>query len=243
MISVKNLTKIYNDKIVVNNISFEINNKEIICLLGPNGAGKTTTILMLLGLLSPDSGDILMNNDNKKNYSDIAYLPDNPICYEELSVEENIFFISKLYNKDYNIVSNIIDRLDLKEHLKKFPKDLSKGNKQKLSICIVLLRDFKVLIADEPFTGLDPQIIKELKDIFIELRKEGKTIIVSTHLLDLAETFCDKYLLINKGNLLGFGDKKSLCVDESLSLEEIFLDKIALSEEEWLCYNYLLKKS
>lgn len=230
MIEVNNLSKIYNGRAVVNNISFEIREKEIIGLLGPNGAGKTTTILMLLGLVNPDSGEVIIDSDSKMKNNDIVYLPDNPICYEELTVEENLIFVSKLYNRDKNELYKVINRLQLNEHTKKFPKNLSKGNKQKLSIAIALLRDFKVLIADEPFTGLDPQLIKILKDIFIDLREKGKTVIISTHLLDLAETFCDTYILIDKGTLLGFGDKNSLCTDESLTLEQIFLDKIAVSE-------------
>lgn len=230
MIKVKNLSKVYNGKTVVNNVSFEINKKEIIGLLGPNGAGKTTTILMLLGLVNPDSGELIIDSDSNIKNNDIVYLPDNPICYEELTVEENLVFVSKLYNRDKSEVSEVINRLQLNEHIKKFPKNLSKGNKQKLSIAIALMRDFKVLIADEPFTGLDPQLIKILKDIFIDLREKGITVIISTHLLDLAETFCDKYLLIDKGTLLGFGDKNSLCTDESLTLEQIFLDKIAVNE-------------
>ena len=118
MIEVNNLSKIYNGRAVVNNISFEIREKEIIGLLGPNGAGKTTTILMLLGLVNPDSGEVIIDSDSKMKNNDIVYLPDNPICYEELTVEENLIFVSKLYNRDKNELYKVINRLQLNEHTK-----------------------------------------------------------------------------------------------------------------------------
>ncbi|WP_353893591.1 ABC transporter ATP-binding protein [Proteinivorax hydrogeniformans] len=249
LLEFKNISKYYDAVKALDEVSFAIKEGEIVGLIGPNGAGKTTAIQTMMKYITPDSGDVYFKGKNIKllsqNKLNISYLPDEPVYFEELTLEEHLFFICMLYNytqKEANeSVNYIIDKLELYEHKNKLPDKLSKGTKQKLQIACSLLRKFDVLLADEPFTALDPKQIWVLKELFLEQKKDNKSILVSTHLLDLAETFCDRYICLNKGEIIGHGTKESLirksnlCPGGSHSLETVFMQLLAQSKEDETC--------
>lgn len=237
MIELTSITKYYDQFKALDNISFTIEGNKITCLIGKNGAGKTTIIKCINRILKPDNGTIILNKRSiftlKAEEYRISYIPDIPIYFEELSTYENLIFIGKVYRKDRNVINEMIDKMSLGEYCKISPAKLSKGNQQKLSIAIALLRDFDILIADEPFTGLDPEQIEDLKNIFIDLKKSNKTIIISSHLLDLAETFTDNFIFIDHGKLLKSGSKQEFIQPEfKKSLQEFFVETIRSETKE-----------
>jgi len=188
LLTFENVTKKFENVKAVDALSFQIPENKIIGLIGANGAGKTTSLRMVIRYLLPDSGNIYYRDKDIYTLPDtafpITYIPDTPVFFEELTVKEHLSFISTMYQTE-NKVSALISLLELEKHLDKVPSILSKGTQQKLMIICALLRNYEMLVADEPFTGLDPKQIKVLKDIFVEQRANGKTIILSTHLLDM----------------------------------------------------------
>ena len=204
-----NVSKSFGNVQALQSLSFDIQENKIIGLIGANGAGKSTTMRLIVRYLRSDSGNIFFRqspiNTLKNETFPIAYIPDMPIYYEELSVSEHLSFVSAMYNTQSK-KDSLIQRLELKEHLDKVPPMLSKGNKQKLSIACAALRNYEILLADEPFSGLDPRQIRVLKDIILENKANGKTVILSTHLLDMIESFCDEFIMIDHGKLLVQGN-------------------------------------
>lgn len=231
MIEVKNMSKYYGEFQALKNISFSIKKSSIVGLIGSNGAGKTTIIKNMVKLLEPDSGEILLDGKNISKLSEypVSYIPDEPVYFEELTLYENLLFLCKIYKSDKNKILELSDRFKISEYFNNFPSQLSKGNQQKMMIVFSILRGFDLLIADEPFNGLDPEQINEFKNLLISLRNEGKTIMLSTHLLDLAETICDSFIFINRGMLVAEGTKKELLdlsKSSKNSLESIFIDLV-----------------
>ena len=232
IMKIKNLSKSYGEVIALRDVSFEVKSGEIVALIGPNGAGKTTAIQSILGFLKPDRGEVFYRDIVVKSPKDIAksisYIPDQPVYYEELTFKEHLRFtamVNCIEKSEFNIrYEKLVSTFDIKDHLDKIPDTLSKGNKQKLMICCAFIRNFDVILADEPFTGLDPEQIKVLKDLFIQYKNMNKAIMLSTHLLDLAQTFCDRYILLYKGKVLL--DVTNSFLKESygdMSLEEIYI--------------------
>ena len=154
-----------------------------------------------------------------------------PIYYEELSVLEHLSFVGAMYDIQSR-KDSLIQRLELEDHLDKVPSMLSKGNKQKLSIACTALRNYEILLADEPFSGLDPKQIRVLKDIILENKENGKTVILSTHLLDMIESFCDEFIMIDRGKLLAQGNLEQIISNNPMcaNLEELYLHLLAQEE-------------
>ena len=233
IIKVNKLSKSYGTIKALKDVTFQLNSGEITVLIGANGAGKTTTIKCLTKLAKFDGGNIYIDqieiSEIKKENYKISYIPDAPVYFEQLTVLENLQFICSAYKKDYSEINSIEEELDLHEYLSLLPDKLSKGNKQKLMIAGALLKDFDILIADEPFNGLDPIQVKKLKKILIKQKEIGKIVLISTHLLDLAQTFCDKYVILNKGKVLLEASKERLfeCVDfsneQDYTIENVYL--------------------
>lgn len=231
MIKVKNVTKKYGDKEAIKDVSFEIKEGEIFGFIGHNGAGKTTMIKSLVGILDFDSGDILINNKSIKKEAiacklEMAYVPDNPDLYENMSAIDFINFVCDMYETEENIRKKNIEKyskmFEMENKLNDDIASFSHGMKQKVALIAALSHNPNVLIMDEPFVGLDPKAVFDIKNVMKEMTKEGKTIFFSTHILDVAEKLCDRVAIIKNGHIIKIGKMKDIKGDSSL--EEVFLE-------------------
>ena len=232
MIEIKNLTKSYvKGKKAVDNISFDVLDGEIFAFIGHNGAGKTTTIKSIVGILDFDCGNILINGKSIKDDAinakkEIAYVPDNPDLYENMKAIEYINFICDMYEiskeerfkniQKYSIMFEIDDKLN--DEISSF----SHGMKQKIALIAALSHNPSVLIMDEPFVGLDPKAVFDMKELMKKMCKEKKTIFFSTHILEVAEKLCHRVAIIKDGKIVKIGKMKDIMGDESL--EQVFLE-------------------
>lgn len=222
MLKINAVTKKYGKVPANDNISFDIADGEIAVLIGPNGAGKSTIIKCITGLLR-FSGEITidgMSNKSKEAKALIGYIPEMPAVYDMLTVGEHLQFMLRAYNMplDETYGDELLKRFELYDKKDKLGKELSKGMQQKLSICCALAHRPKVVIFDEPMVGLDPHAIKQLKEIFVELKNDGASVLISTHMLDSVETFWDTAYIMVSGKLKA----KKTMGDSAESLEELF---------------------
>lgn len=229
MLKVEKVSKNFKKIKAVQNVSFTMGQGEIVGILGPNGAGKSTTIKMIAGLLRTTKGSIkIAGFDNKtiKAKKKFAYVPEFPEIYDMLTIDEHMRFISQAYNVDgwEQFITPYYERFDLTDKRNKLGKELSKGMKQKLSICCALLTQADLFLFDEPMIGLDPKAIRETKKIMKELAEAGKTVLVSTHLLDSIETTCDRVLVMKNGEIILDNTIAALKATTEGSLEDIFLE-------------------
>lgn len=233
VLEVKGLVKKFGKNIAVDGVSFSLPEGSIIGLIGPNGAGKTTTIKCIAGLLRKTEGQVkIMGFDSNDQISkfNLGYIPETPDIYTMLTVWEHLKFIALAFKlEEWEIrAEELLRKFDLIDKKDELGKNLSKGMTQKVSICCNLLHNPKVLLVDEPMIGLDPKAIRELKNIFIELRAENTTILISTHLLDNAEDLCDGVVVMKKGKVVAEGSieelKHRLNASEDTSLEDLFLE-------------------
>lgn len=237
MIEIKNLTKVYNkEKKAIDNVSFTINDGEIFAFIGHNGAGKTTTIKAIVGILDFEEGDILINGKSIKKEpieckKQIAYVPDNPDLYENMKAIDYIRFICDMYdvpeNKRIEKLDKYATMFELKENLNNEISSFSHGMKQKVALIAALVHDPQILIMDEPFVGLDPKAVYDMKEVMKQMCKEGKTIFFSTHILEVAEKLCSRVAIIKQGKVVKVGNMNEIKGDESL--EQVFLE---LDEEK-----------
>ena len=221
MLKVNEVTKKYGKVLANDNISFDIADGEIAVLIGPNGAGKSTIIKCITGLLRFD-GEITIDGLGNKTTDAkklIGYIPEMPAVYDMLTVGEHLQFMLRAYNmSDDGYGDELLRRFELYDKKDKLGKELSKGMQQKLSICCALVHRPKVVIFDEPMVGLDPHAIKQLKDMFVELKNDGTSVLISTHMLDSVENFWDTAYIMVGGKL-----KAKKTIDDSAeSLEEVF---------------------
>lgn len=235
---VKNLVKNYRKEKALQGISFKLNEGEITVLAGPNGAGKTTTIKCILSLLKKDEGDVFIYGESIKNKSireKLAYIPETPDIYPFLTVWEHLNFIALAYRLENweQEAEKLLSLFHISDKKDAISKNLSKGMKQKVSICMALLHKPDIFLIDEPFVGLDPRGIKDFKDILMLLKNEEKTVLVSTHILSSIEEISDKLIIIKEGKVLITGSKEdlkhTLGYNNDISLEDIFLN---ISEEK-----------
>ena len=221
MLKVNAVTKKYGKVLANDNISFDIADSEIAVLIGPNGAGKSTIIKCITGLLRFD-GEITIDDLGNKTTDAkklIGYIPEMPAVYDMLTVGEHLQFMLRAYNvTDDGYGDELLRRFELYDKKDKLGKELSKGMQQKLSICCALVHRPKVIIFDEPMMGLDPHAIKQLKDMFVELKNGGASVLISTHMLDSVENFWDTAYIMVGGKLKA---KKSIN-DTAESLEDVF---------------------
>jgi ABC-2 type transport system ATP-binding protein len=235
IISINNLKKYFDEVRAVDGISFKIKEGEVFGLLGPNGAGKTTAIKLILGLLEPTEGKIFVFNKEVKDNrilikQNIGYVAEDPLIYKFLTLEELFNFISSIRNLDEKQTSRdltyYIESFGLKPFYKELIDNLSHGNKQKVQIITSVLHKPKLIILDEPFSGLDPQSIKIVKEILKLQIERGVSILFSTHILDYAQEICDRICIIDKGKIVGIGtlnELKQELNDLNSDLEDIFL--------------------
>ena len=231
MIEIKNVTKKYGDNVALKNMSFTVNDGEIFAFIGHNGAGKTTLIKSIVGVHEFDEGDILINGKSIKKdpvacKKEMAFVPDNPELYEQMKAIDFIDFICDMYEVSQERREENIKRyakmFEIEDNLNDTIETFSHGMKQKVALIAALSHDPKILIMDEPFVGLDPKAVFDVKEIMNEMIREGKTIFFSTHILDVAEKLCSRVAIIKKGELLKVGNMEEVKGDKSL--EKVFLD-------------------
>ncbi len=231
MIEIKNVTKKYGKKVALNNVSFDVNDGEIFAFIGHNGAGKTTLIKSIVGIHEFDEGDILINGKSIKEdpitcKKDMAFVPDNPELYENMKAIDFINFICDMYEVDQDTrEKNIVKyakMFEMEDNLNDPISSFSHGMKQKIALISALSHDPKILIMDEPFVGLDPKAVFDVKEVMNEMVKEGKIIFFSTHILDVAEKLCSRVAIIKNGELVKVGNMKDIKGDKSL--EKVFLE-------------------
>lgn len=215
MIEIKQVSKTFADKKVVNNITFKVNEGDIFGFLGPNGAGKTTTIKMIIGLLEPTSGEIFINgkhNVKNKNdiYSDIGVVFELPNLYMKATIQKNLEMFSKIYQLPSSRVNEVMEDLQLIDKKNMKVEKLSKGWKQRVLIARALLHKPKVLILDEPTSGLDPNTVTLIRDYIKKLNSEGTTIIISTHDMNEADELCNIVGIIDYGEFKAIGSPAEL---------------------------------
>lgn len=215
MILVKNLTKQYKKFKAVDDITLTANPGEITILLGPNGAGKSTTIKSIAGLLKFEGEITICDHQNKTVEAKklFGYIPETPALYDLLTPWEHAEFIAKAYKLEEgwkDKIKAIFERLEIYDKKDKYVRELSKGMTQKLSIALALLTQPKAVLFDEPLVGLDPKAINEMLKIFKELKADGKSVLVSTHIIDTIDDVWDKAYIMNKGKIISEFTKDQL---------------------------------
>ena len=225
MLSIQNINKTIKDKNIVDNISFEVPSGCISGLLGPNGAGKTTTFYIIAGLIKADKGNIFLDDENvssfamhKRSKMGIKYLPQEPSIFQNLSVYENLLGLAELSFKRkediQNFITKSIDEFNLSEILNHKGRQLSGGQRRKVEIARTLAANPKIILLDEPFAGIDPIAIDEIKQVLIKLKNKNIGILITDHNVREALEICDHAIVINNGSIIAKGDKNSLIKDE-----------------------------
>ena len=243
MLLVQNVTKQYGKTIACNDLSFHLEPGCMTVLLGPNGAGKSTIMKSIIGFLKY-SGNITVGGYNNKSVDArriLGYVPELPSLYPNLTVAEHMEFLARAYKmQNYRErIDMLLERFELSDKRKKFGDELSKGMQQKLNLCLGLLPDPKMLLLDEPMIGLDPHAIKELKNIIEEMRNSGKTLLVSTHIIDSVDMLWDRTIIMQNGSIKANVTKAELDTSGK-TLEDLFFevtegigaDEIRASETE-----------
>lgn len=214
-LKLKNVSKSFGSKKAVNNISFELNKPGVYGLLGTNGAGKTTTIRMLLGIIKKDSGEITWNGKtvDRKNVN-FGYLPEERGVYQKTIIMDQLLYFAELKGLDKKTATESIKKwakiLRVEEYLNITAEKLSKGNQQKIQLMTALIHDPELVVLDEPFSGLDPVNTEIIKDIIIDLVKNGKYVIMSAHQMATIEEFCSNILILNRGKTVLQGNLKQI---------------------------------
>ena len=216
IIKVENVVKQFGDYKASNDISFSVNEGRILGFLGPNGAGKTTMIRMITNVLQPDSGSITISGESmgRDQQSRIGYLPEERGLYKKIKVVDQLIYFAQLKGLDKKIANDRarqwLAKLDAADWANKKIQELSKGMQQKVQFISTILHEPDILILDEPFSGFDPINTELLKKIILDLKDSGKTIILSTHVMEQAEQLCDDICLINKGRILLKGNLREI---------------------------------
>lgn len=223
MLEIKGLTKVYGKYKAADDVSFTVGNGEIGILLGPNGAGKSTVIKSIAGLLRY-SGSVSVQGMDARSIGAkkaFAYVPELPAMYEALTVREHIDFIVHAYHLDVTEeeIKELLGRFELLDKQDKLGNELSKGMMQKVSICCALVIRPDVILLDEPMVGLDPAAIKELKQVIAELKAEGVTVLISTHMLEMVKELWDIMFVMDKGHIIASHRK---CDVKEEDLEDLF---------------------
>ena len=241
MLEVKNVTKKYGKNLACNDVSFTLDSGSLTVLLGPNGAGKSTIMKSIIGFLKYQ-GNITVNGIPNKT-SDarkvLGYIPEMPSLYSTLTVAEHMEFIARAYKlTNYKErIDMLLKRFELDDKRKKFGDELSKGMQQKLNLCLGLLPDPDIILLDEPLLGLDPHAIKELKLMIEEMRQAGKTMLISTHIIDSVDMLWDRTVIMQNGQVKANVTKAEID-GMGKSLEDLFfevtegINKDAVSEEK-----------
>ena len=231
MIEIKKVTKKYGDKKALDEVSFTVEDGDIFAFIGHNGAGKTTLIKSIVGIHDFDEGDILIDGMSIKEKPVeckklMAFVPDNPETYEHMKAIDYINFICDMYDVDSKTREENIKKYStlfgMEDKLNDTIDSYSHGMKQKVVLISALAHNPKILIMDEPFVGLDPKAVFDIKEVLNEMVKEGKIVFYSTHILDVAEKLCSRVAIIKQGKIVKSGSMKEIKGDKSL--ENVFME-------------------
>ena len=230
VIQTRHLTKIYRDfwgrkKVrALNSLSLDVKKGEVFGLLGPNGSGKTTTIKLVLGLLFPTEGEVTILGQPAANVSKnerIGYLPEESYLYRFLNAEETLDFYGRLFNMPAKVrrerAQKLIEQVGLKDARRRQLKEYSKGMTRRIGLAQALINDPDLILLDEPTSGLDPLGSKDMKDLIVNLKAQGKTVVMCSHLLADVQDVCDRIAILDKGELKVFGEVKELLKDENVT--------------------------
>jgi ABC-2 type transport system ATP-binding protein len=228
IVETRNLTKVYRDfwgrrkKTALNALNLTINRGEIFGLLGPNGSGKTTTIKLLLGLLFPTDGDAIVFDKpaiNVDKNERVGYLPEESYLYRFLNAEETLDFYGRLFDLPPDVrrkrAADLIDKVGLSGDKKRILKEYSKGMRQRIGLAQALINDPELVILDEPTSGLDPLGTRWMKDLILDLRRQGKTVLMCSHRLEDVQDVCDRIAILYNGELQTLGEVDKLLEDEA----------------------------
>lgn len=235
---VDHLTGGYSHIPVLKDVSFEVKDGELVGLIGLNGAGKSTTIKHIIGLLRPQKGKILVNghslNEGDQYRKEIVFIPETPVLYEDLTLKEHIEVTAMAYDipidQAMKRAEPLLKTFRLDKKLDWFPVHFSKGMKQKVMILCAFLIQPSLYIIDEPFLGLDPLAIDALLNLMTEMKKQGASILMSTHILATAEQFCDRFIVLHEGKVLAQGNIDEL--RKQFNMPNARLDELYLSLTE-----------
>jgi ABC-2 type transport system ATP-binding protein len=235
-VKASHLVKSFAGKVVVDDLSFSVGQGEIFGLIGPNGAGKTTTIRMMMDIIKPDSGEVAILGErlSEATKNKLGYLPEERWLYKKLRVLESIIYLSSLKGMDNHSITTkaneLLNKTGMLSSKRKKIEELSKGMGQIIQFIITIIHDPQLVILDEPFAGLDPVNTELLREMFIDLRNQGKAVILSTHQMNQVEELCDRILMINDGGAVFYGElseiksryqNNSVFVDVEGELEEV----------------------
>jgi ABC-2 type transport system ATP-binding protein len=216
IVVLQNVRKVYDTKVAVADLSFQIEPGSMFGLLGPNGSGKTSTIRMMIGMTVPDSGTVNLFGQpfQRDLLTRVGYLPEERGLYKKMKVIDQLIFLGELHGLDAATASKRAyawcERMEIIEAIEKKTEELSKGMQQKIQFIAALLHEPDLIIMDEPFSGLDPVNATLLQDTLVDLRNQGRTILFSTHRMDQVEKLCDAIALINRGNLVLAGGVREI---------------------------------
>ena len=210
-IEVSQVSKSFKGTRAVNDLSFTVGTGEVFGMVGPNGAGKTTTLRMLMDIIKPDTGEIIILGKaiNEETKNRIGYLPEERGLYRKITVSESLAYLAALKNMKRRLArdraAELLERVDMLQHKNKKIEELSRGMGQIIQFIATILHDPELIVLDEPFAGLDPVNTELLKGFILELKGQGKSIILSTHMMNQVEELCDRVLMINKGQAVLYG--------------------------------------
>ena len=241
LLQIKNITGGYTRNPVLKDVSFEVNEGELVGLIGLNGAGKSTTIKHIIGLMEPHSGEITIHDatfesDREAYRRQFTFVPETPVLYEELTLEEHLQLTAMAYGIEETIynerIAVLLNEFRMEKRLKWFPAHFSKGMKQKVMIMCAFLVQPSLYIVDEPFVGLDPLGIQSLLDLMKKMKDNGAGILMSTHILATAERYCDRFIILHEGKVRAHGTLEQL--RKEFAMPEATLDDlyIQLTKEE-----------
>ena len=230
ILEAKNLTKSFGLRKAVNNLNLEIPNGSVFGFLGPNGSGKSTTIRMMTALISPDLGEVFINGESiqkngSKALSNVGALIERADFHKHLSAKTNLKMLARMDGTDFSNIQKVLDRTGLGSRANDKVKTYSQGMKQRLGIAQALMGNPKLLILDEPTNGLDPEGMKEIRDLVGELSSEGITVFISSHLLDEVQKICSHVAMISLGKLIIAGKMEDLLRNSEMLMTEIHVDQ------------------